>query len=86
MSSLHFGTSRSQNSDEQLSLEEEALQSSMLDQDLEAQRGGMDEHEHTGNEDQEYMGPPSNEMLQDGLETEPESASDHHGRAVGRTD
>ncbi|SJK96784.1 uncharacterized protein ARMOST_00030 [Armillaria ostoyae] len=86
MSSLHFGTSRSQNSDEQLSLEEEASQSSVLDRDLEAQRGGMDGHEQTGSGDQEYIGPQSNGMLQDGLETEPESVGDHHGRAVGRTD
>ncbi|KAK0229286.1 hypothetical protein EDD85DRAFT_957689 [Armillaria nabsnona] len=85
MSSLHFGTSRSQNS-EQRSLEEEASQNSVLDRDLEAQREEMDRHEHTGSGDQEYMGPPSNDMLQDGLEAEPESVGDHHGRVVGCTD
>ena len=84
MSSLHFGTSRSLNSDEQLSLEE-APQSSVLDRDLEAQRGGMDGHEQTGSGDQEYMGTPSNDMLQGGLETELESVGDHHGRAAGCT-
>ncbi len=85
MSSLHFRTSRSQNSEE-MSLEEEVSQSFMLDRDLEAQREEMDGHEHTGSGDRECMGPPSNGMLQDSLETEPESLGDHRGRAVGCTD
>ncbi|KAK0227591.1 hypothetical protein IW262DRAFT_1454732 [Armillaria fumosa] len=85
MSSLHFGTSRSQNS-EQLSLEEEASQSSVPDRDLEAQWEEMYGHEHTGNGDQEYIGSPSDDMVQDVLETQPESLGDHRGRAVGCSD
>ncbi len=85
MSSLHFGTSHSQNSEE-MSLKEEASQSFMLDRDLEAQREEMDGHKHTGSGDRECTGPPSNVILHDCLETEPESLGDHHGRAVACTD
>ncbi|KAK0493405.1 hypothetical protein EDD18DRAFT_1333775 [Armillaria luteobubalina] len=85
MSSLHFGTSRSQNS-EQLSLEEEASQSSMPDRDLEAQREEMHGHEHTGNRDQEYIGSPSDDMLQDDLEDQLESFCDHYERTFGCPD
>ncbi|KAK0203795.1 hypothetical protein DFS33DRAFT_1274937 [Desarmillaria ectypa] len=46
MSSLHFGTSRSPNSD-QSNLEEEPLQNIVLDEDLEAQREEINVPKHT---------------------------------------
>ncbi|KAK0463419.1 hypothetical protein IW261DRAFT_1624528 [Armillaria novae-zelandiae] len=86
MSSLHFGTSRSQNSEE-LSLEDEASQSSVPDQDLEAHWEEMYGHEYTGNGDQECIGLSSDDMLRDDpVETQPEGLGDQHGRAVGRLD